>query len=89
LIFGHHGLRAGARFSRVAIILAWAVMHTMLWLKDDYTGLGDDYSDLKELLILLAVNGEQVLLVYADSPDKFDERYPLVQEIFNSITFTK
>ena len=65
------------------------VMHTMLWLKDDYTGLGDDYSDRKELLILLDVNGEQVLLTYPESPDKFDERYPLVQEIFNSITFTK
>jgi len=22
------------------------------------------------------------------NPEKFDERYPLVQEIFNSITFT-
>jgi hypothetical protein len=65
------------------------VMHTMLWLQDDYTGLGDDYSDRKELLILLAVNGEQVLLGFDDSPDKFDERYPLVQEVFNSITFTK
>ena len=65
------------------------VMHTMLWLQDDYTGLGDDYSDRKELLILLAVNGEQVLLGFDDSPDKFDERYPLIQEIFNSITFGK
>ena len=65
------------------------VMHTMLWLKDDYTGLGSDYSDRKELLILLDVNGEQVLLVYDDSPEKFDERYPLVQEIFSSITFPK
>jgi hypothetical protein len=35
------------------------------------------------------VNGEQVLLGFDDSPDKFDERYPLVQEVFNSITFTK
>jgi len=41
------------------------------------------------LLILLAVNGEQILLEYNDSPEKFDERYPLVQEIFNSITFAK
>jgi len=64
------------------------VMHTMLWLKDDYTGLGDDYSDRKELLILLDVNGEQVLLMYDESPGKFDERYPLMQEIFNTITFT-
>jgi hypothetical protein len=65
------------------------VMHTMLWLQDDYTGLGDDYSDRKELLILLAVNGEQVLLGFDDTPNKFDERYQLVQEIFNSITFGK
>ena len=71
------------------IVRTPAVMHTMLWLKDDYTGHGDYYSDLKALLILLDVNGEQVLLVYDDSPDKFDERYLLVQEIFNSITFGK
>ena len=63
------------------------VMHTMLWLKDDWTGLGDDYSNRIELLILLDVNGEPVLLEFDDSPDKFDEHYPLVQEVFNSITF--
>jgi len=71
------------------IVHSPAVTDTMLWLKDDYTGLGDDYSDRKELLILLDVNGEPVLLVYDDSPENFDERYPLVQEIFNSITFGK
>ena len=71
------------------IVHSPAVMHTMLWLKDDYTGLGDDFSDRKALLILLDVNGEPVLLVYDDSPENFDERYPLVQEIFNSITFAK
>ena len=71
------------------IIVHTPPMHAMLWLKDDYAWHGGDFSDRKELLILLDVNGEQVLLVYADSPDKFDERYPLIQEIFNSITFGK
>lgn len=65
------------------------VMHTMLWLKDDWTGLGNDYSNRIEMVILLDVNGEPVLLEFDDSPDKFDEHYPLIQEIFNSITFTK
>jgi len=71
------------------IVRTPAVMHTMLWLKDDWTGLGDDYSNRIEQLILLDVNGELVLLEFDDSPEKFDERYLLVQEIFNSITFTK
>ncbi len=71
------------------IVRTPAVMHTMLWLKDDWTGLGDDYSNRIKQLILLDVNGELVLLEFDDSPEKFDERYPLVQEIFNSITFTK
>jgi hypothetical protein len=71
------------------IVRSPAGMHTILWLKDDYTGLGDDYSDRLELLILLDVNGEQVLLEFRDLPEKFDERYPLVQEIFNSIAFGK
>ena len=71
------------------IVRTPAVMHTMLWLKDDWTGLGDDYSNRIEQLILLDVNGELVLLEFDESPEKFDERYLLVQEIFNSITFGK
>lgn len=63
------------------------VMHTMLWLKDDWTGLGNDYSNRIETMILLDVNGESVLLAFDDSPEKFEEHYPLVKEIFNSITF--
>ena len=62
-----------------------------LWLKDDYNGLdiGSNCGDGKSQIILLDVNGEQILLWFPDSHEKFDERYPLVQEIFNSITFTK
>ena len=60
-----------------------------LWLQNDYTWIGNQASDEKWQMILLDVNGEQVLLWFPDFPDKFDERYPLVQEIFNSITFGK
>jgi hypothetical protein len=71
------------------IVRTPAVMHTLLWLKDDWTGLGDDYSNRIEQFILLQVNGELVLLEFRESPEKFDERYLLMQEIFNSITFGK
>jgi len=68
-------------------------MHPLLWLKDDVTWLGGGKTgidpDFKRLMILLEVNGERVLLEFDDSPEKFDERYPFVQEIFNSITFGK
>ena len=62
-----------------------------LWLKSDYTwiGSGPNCGDGKSQMILLDVNGEDVLLWFPDSTEKFDERYPLVQEIFNSITFGK
>jgi len=75
------------------IILHTPAMYPILWLKDDYGWHGGGASgvdpELKRQMILLEVNGEQVLLEFVDSPEKFDERYPLVQEIFNSITFTK
>jgi hypothetical protein len=75
------------------IIIKTPQMHPILWLKDDYTWLGGGSTgvdpELKRLMILLEVNGESILLEFDDSSEKFDERYPLVQEIFNSITFTK
>jgi hypothetical protein len=75
------------------IIVHTPAMHPILWLKDDYTWLGGGASgvdpDLKRQLILLDVNGEHILLEFDDSPEKFDEHYPLVQEVFNSITFMK
>ena len=75
------------------IIVHTPAMHPNLWLKDDYTWLGGGASgvdpELKRQMILLEVNGEQVLLGFVDSPEKFDERYLLVQEVFDSITFTK
>jgi len=75
------------------IIVHTPAMHPVLWLKDDFTWLGGGASgvepEFKRQMILLEVNGERVLLEFDDSPDKFDERYPLVQEIFNSITFGK
>ena len=43
----------------------------------------------KQQIILLDVNGEKVLMVDNWYPPPFDERYPLVQEVFNSITFGK
>jgi hypothetical protein len=62
-----------------------------LWLKGDYTwiGSGPNCGDGKSQMILLDVNGESVLLWFPESSEKFDEHYPLVQEIFNSITFGK
>jgi hypothetical protein len=62
-----------------------------LWLKDDYTwiGSGPTCGDGKSQMILLETNGKHILLWFPESPEKFDERYALVQEIFNSITFTK
>jgi hypothetical protein len=75
------------------IIIHTPAMRPILWVKDDYTWLGGGSTgvdpEFKRLMILLEVSGEQVLLEFDDSPEKFDERYPLVQEIFNSITFTK
>ena len=75
------------------IIVHTPAMHPVLWLKDDFTWLGGGKTgidgEFKRLMILLDVNGEQVLLEFDDSPEKFDERYPLIQEVFNSITFTK
>lgn len=73
------------------IIIHTPAMRPILWVKDDYTWLGGGSTgvdpEFKRLMILLEVSGEQVLLEFDDSPEKFDERYPLVQEIFNSITF--
>ena len=75
------------------VIVHTPAMHPILWLKDDYTWLGGGPSgvdpELKYQMILLKVNGEQVLLNFSDSPEKFDERYPLVQEIFNTVALTK
>ena len=75
------------------IIIKTPPMHPILWLKDDYSWLGGGASgvdpEFKRLMILLEVNGERVLLEFDDTPEKFDERYPLIQEIFNSITFGK
>jgi len=77
----------------IQIIVHTPPMRAMLWLKDDYGWHGGGPSgadpELKRQLILLEVNGERVLLEFDDNPEKFDERYPLVQEIFNSITFGK
>jgi len=75
------------------IIIHTPAMRPILWVKDDYTWLGGGSTgvdpEFKRLMILLEVNGELVLLEFDDSLEKFDEHYPLVQEIFNSITFTK
>ena len=71
------------------IIVHATSLSPILWLKDDYSWLGGVISDGKIQLILLDANGERVLLMFPDSPEKFDERYPLVQEIFSTITFTK
>ena len=57
-----------------------------IWLGGGASGVDPE---LKRQMILLEVNGEHILLEFDESPDKFDERYPLVQEIFNSITFGK
>ena len=75
------------------IIIHTPAMHPILWLKDDHTWLGGGASgvdpEFKRQMILLEVNGERVLLEFDASPENFDERYLLVQEIFNSITFGK
>ena len=75
------------------IIVHTPPMRAMLWLKDDYGWHGGGPSgadpEFKRQMIVLEVNGERVLLEFDDSLEKFDEHYPLVQEIFNSITFTK
>jgi hypothetical protein len=61
-----------------------------IWLKNDSAWFAKKSSpDDKWQLILMDVNGEHVLLWFPESAQKFDERYPLVQEIFNSITFGK
>lgn len=75
------------------IIVHTPAMHPILWLKGDYSWLGGGASgvdpEFKRQMILVEVKGERILLEFDDNPEKFDERYPLVQEIFNSITFTK
>jgi hypothetical protein len=75
------------------IIIKTPRMHPILWVKDDYTWLGGGSTgvdpEFKRLMILLEVNGEQVLLEFDETPEKFDERYLIMQEIFNSITFGK
>lgn len=73
----------------IQIIVHTPPMRAMLWLKDDYAWHGGADPEFKRQMILLEVNGEQVLLEFVDNPEKFDEHYPLVQEIFNSITFGK
>ncbi|HYN69301.1 MAG TPA: hypothetical protein VEX41_03720 [Candidatus Eisenbacteria bacterium] len=60
-----------------------------LWLKDDYTWIGSKAQDEKWQLLLLDVNGERVLLWFPDSPTNFDVRYPLVQQIYETISFAK
>ena len=75
------------------VIIHTPAMHPILWLKDDYTWLGGGPTgvdpEVKSQMIFLNVNGEQVLLSFSDSLEKFDEHYPLVQEIFNTIALTK
>jgi hypothetical protein len=73
------------------IIVHTPRMHPILWLAGDYTWLGGGPTgvdpEMKRQMILLPVNGKHVLLEFDDSTDKFDERYPLVQEVFDSIAF--
>lgn len=75
------------------VIVHTPPMHPILWLKDDYNWLGGGKAgvdpELMRQFILLPVNGEQVLLEFDESPAKFDERFPLVQELFKNMTFGK
>jgi hypothetical protein len=73
------------------LIIQTPAMHPFLWLKDDTLWHGGGASgvdpELKRLMILLKVNAESVLLEYQESPERFDQHYPLVQDVFNSISF--
>jgi hypothetical protein len=75
------------------IIVKTPPMHPLVWLEGDQTWLGGGASgvdpELKRQMILLEVNGEKILLHFEDSANRFDNNYPLVQEIFDSITFGK
>jgi len=75
------------------IIVHTPAMHPILWLKGDSAWLGGGQTgvdpELERQMVLLNVNGEKILLEYDNAPDTFDERYPLVNEIFNSVTFIK
>jgi len=72
------------------LIVDQTPFHPFLQLKDDYAMNGQDVPEFKQLMILLDVNGEQQILLWFPEPrETFDQRYLLVQEIFNSITFGK
>lgn len=60
-----------------------------LWLKDDYTWIGSKAQDEKWQLVVVDVRGERVLLWFPDSPTTFDVRYPIVQQIYETISFAK
>ncbi len=74
------------------MIVHTPAMRPLLWLENDYTWLGGgprgNDPEAKRLLVLLEVNGEQVLLEFDDGLATFDGHYPLVQQLFSTIAFT-
>jgi hypothetical protein len=73
------------------IIVRTPSMHPIIWLKDDTGWLGGEADGVDPAFtreyVLLDVNGKQVLLNYNETPEAFDQRLPLVDGIWNSMTF--
>lgn len=66
-------------------------MHPIIWLKGDHAWLGGGASGvdpaLTRRIILLDVKGKKLFLGFADTAAKFNKRWPMVQQLFNSIQF--
>ena len=75
--------------SGTQMIVRTPAMQPIFWLKDDSTWLGGGSTGLdpayKRQIILVEVSGKQVMLEFSDSAQKFDEHYPLVRDVYNTL----
>jgi len=66
-------------------------MHPIIWLRGDTAWIGGGPTGVDAALIrriiLLNVRGKKLLLGFADTPGRFNSRWPLVQQLFSSIRF--
>ena len=66
-------------------------MHPLVWLKGDAAWIGGGRSGvdpaMTRRIVLLDVKGKKLFLAFADTPTRFEKRWPTVQQLFSSIRF--
>lgn len=71
------------------IVVQTPPMQPIFWLKDDRTWLGGGTTGVepayRRQLIFVETSGQQLMLEFKDSPEKYDEHYLLVRDVFDTL----